>query len=137
MWASSHVTEPTDERLECDTPTIMRQLYWDLAAKSPLLMKISVCHKLSGEVTKQKFYQVCHSHLGVTNHSKLYSTVETHSHTDRMFPLYVDRPNMYGAQPCIYCLFHVTLPNRFCTFILHHSFKLLYLLQFLTDLPEI
>ena len=52
---------------------LIRQLYWDLAAKSPLLMKISACHKLSGQVMKQKFHQVCHSHLGMMNHSKLYS----------------------------------------------------------------
>jgi hypothetical protein len=36
-----------------------------------------------------------------------------------------------------YCIFHVTLPNWFCAFISCHSLKLLYLLQFLTDMPEI
>jgi hypothetical protein len=36
-------------------------------------MKISACHKLSGEVTKRKFRQVCHSHIWAMNHSKLYS----------------------------------------------------------------
>ena len=55
------------------THLLIRQLYQDLAAKSPFLTKIPACHKLSGKVTKQKFRQACHSHLGVTKHSKLYS----------------------------------------------------------------
>ena len=38
-----------------------------------ILTKIWVCHKLSGEVTNQKFHQVCHSYIEVMNYSKLYS----------------------------------------------------------------
>jgi hypothetical protein len=48
IWASSHVTEPTDEGRNV-THLLIRQLFWDYAVKSPLLTKILACHKPDDE----------------------------------------------------------------------------------------